>query len=548
MAPASAKPDRRRFIFKMFLLAVAAIVIAMFAAFVFTLGQTMIESDWCQRVRSAVALKENDSEGGNLAIEKVFKDAHTANLPVGVQMNMCREYAAALYKDDEIAAGDAAIDKAIALCPGDPAPQSYEANMLTHAYQDRGWNHYLKYVEDRSLDSGAADQEKSVAVCDKAFGPDHEQTIYKAPTLALIYADSNRPADAEKVMQRCLNSINTKDSSKECAWYVYCMLARMRAIQHRYPEALQAFLTVKKVATIESQRDRAWSEFTTGLTQSQSTKEPAWKKADSLLTKENFDELERLLQDSLSSRKADGMGHWLLDEYYWGLDGGYDVTDEEFTQKSHELKKWLVHNPHSVFARTALAHTYLFSMGKLRSGKLTEEARHQLQSRLKSAREALDGEPNLRKKNPVASSAYVRLLLAEGRDKADLLKIANECHSSFPTYIDVDFWTAKFLSGRWLGSDMEAGQYIQTRADKIGGAKGDEAYAQIYHYVTCSEQNNLVDMPERSSPKWKRIKAGYKKIFKDYPDDMDARLQLLTDAFTCGDSECVASIFDDKKK
>jgi tetratricopeptide (TPR) repeat protein len=545
----SAKPatDRRKFIFKAFLLTVVAVLLAVAAAFIVTLGPSLLNLPRSRQLDAAISLKEHDNEGGAAAIEKVFQDAHAAHLPTIVETGLYRQYAEAMYKKDEIADGDAAVEKAIALFPGDPEPNSSEADMLTHLYQDRAGSHYYAYSQDRTLDSGAKDQEKSLAVAEKAFGPDHEQTIFKAPTLALIYADSGRTADAEKIMQRCLDSIRTKASSRECSWFVYSILSRMRAIQHRYPESVKAFVEARKVATDKRQTDRAWFEFSEGLKQSQPPQGTGWKKADALLKKGKFDELERLLSVCLANHASEGMGDWLIDDYYWGVDGGYNnLQEEEFAQKTNDIKKWLTHNPHSIFARPALAHACLFSFWGLRNANPTKESARQMEKRLKLAREILDSDPGIQKKNPVASTAYIRLLLAEGRDKEEILKVADDCHKAFPTYIGIDFWTAKFLSGRWLGSDEEASHYIQTRADKLGTYKGDEAFTQIYHYLTDPDQN-IFDLPAQSSPEWKRMKAGYKRIFIDYPNDMDARLQGIGDALRCDDNDFVAQIFDDKK-
>ena len=548
MDPEKPRRNRKKFLLGVFLFAVVAVLLAMAAAFFVTFGPGLLNLSRSNALDSAIKLRENDTEAGNAAAEKVFADARAANIGVGAQMALYRQYAEALYKNDDLADGDAVADKGIALCPGDPPADSNEADILTHLYQDKGGAHYYAYVKNRKLDNGAKDQEKSLAVAEKAFGPDHQQTIYKAPTLALIYADSGRADDAEKIMQRCLESIRTKDSSHPAAWFVYSTLAHMRAIQHRYPEAVKAFMEACSVAADQTQKERAWTELEGGLKQSQPQQDTDWKKADALLTKGKFDELDRMLSNCVAKQESVAMGDWALDEYYWGLDGGYNnYKDEQFAQTTNDLKRWISAKPHTAFARAALAHACVFSFWGMRnSTHPSKESGRLMQDRLTVAREMLDFDSALKNKNPSAYSAEVRLLLAEGRDKDAILKVVEECHKAFPTYRPIDFWAAKDLSGRWLGTDEEAEKYIQSRAAQVGSPKGDEVFTQIYHYLASTEQN-ILDLPGKSSPEWKRMKSGYNRIFVDYPNDMDARLQAISDAVRCGDSEFISHVFDEKR-
>ena len=165
--------------------------------------------------------------------------------------------------------------------------------------------------------------------------------------------------------------------------------------------------------------------------------------------------------------------------------------------------------------------------------------------RVQLAHKLLDAEPDIKNKMPVAAVPYMRLALVETHSKKNVLDVADACHSKWPKYFCIDTWAYYFLMPQWLGTDREAERYIAERSDAISGARGDEVYAQLVWY----EEDGLEDLFTKASTiTWKRTKAGFQQIFKDFPDDMDARLEFIQLAYRAKDLDSVKSLFDDLKK
>ena len=351
------QPKNSRKWLKLILFGVGSLVVLLFVAGLVLyaqFGPALMAKQWSLQLHQAIEVTKTDSTAGKDAIDKVFSEARAGKAPIGAMMGLHRDYARYLYHEDEKREGDEQIQQAISLCSPDPPPNSLEADQLTHAYQDRGWDSHERYLKGTWKSSGDKDQEMSVAVADKAFGPEHEQTIYKVPTLALIYADLNQWDKAEKLMQRAIIAADTKDSAKECAWFVYALLARMRAVQHDYKAAVLAFMHGTDVSVNDNQRARVWSEFCIGLRQGKPSAYDMDTQTSKLIAKEKFKELDQLGDRLLATQEACADGFWKLDRLCSALDGGREFTEKQYRQRVLELNKWLKENPHSLTARVSL--------------------------------------------------------------------------------------------------------------------------------------------------------------------------------------------------
>lgn len=203
-------------------------------------------------------------------------------------------------------------------------------------------------------------------------------------------------------------------------------------------------------------------------------------------------------------------------------------------------------NPQSVAARLALADVYLkyawLARGSGYADKVTDEGWKLFNERVSVAKDILDGDPAIREKNPRAYVEYSTVALAQGMDKEEYLKMVDECHKRFPTYTNIDLNASYFLLPRWHGEEQDAQKYIVERADTIGGEAGDRAYAQMVWEV-----GDMLDLDdpfgEGSLLKWDRTKAGFKQIFKMFPNDMKAKIEFIEFCKARGDTASLNGLF-----
>ncbi len=501
-------------------------------------GPHILEERWKNQLQAAMDVSKSDAVKGKQMIDQTFSDARAAKVSNDKLMSLYREYAGVLYGEQEKELGDRQLETAISLCPQEPPPQSAEADQLANAYQTRGWDSHLRFLNGTWKDPGDKDQEVSVAVAEKAFGPDHEQTINKIATLALIYADLNQKQKAEELMQRAVTAADTKESARGCAPFVYSLLARMRGVQQDYKSATAAYLHGKKLASSDEQRERLWTEFATGLRQGHPDNNEATVLASALLEKEKFAELDRLADGYRASKAAKANGLWQLDEFYTAVDGARTLDEKHYLQRISKLKKWLAQNPSSFTARIAIAQCDIYNAWKVRVGE--DPNRSDLfRDRLKEAQSTMDGDGATHDKDPAGLATYTRLAVAAGRHKEQSLSIVDECNKLWPTYFAIDTWAYYFLLPTWYGNDHDAEDYITSRSDALGGVRGDQEYARLVWWA----EDNLPNHFKSKSIKWERVKAGFKQIFKEFPAAMEAKIAYIKLAVLFGDDESAKTAF-----
>lgn len=489
-------------------------------------------------INRAIASATSNPAQGYAQVEQTLNDAREEGVPKNVRMAMHRTFATFLYQKKEIDRGDQQVENVITLAKGSET-EPVIADQLTHVLQDRGWTHYNIYERKLSKDPGNNDLERAVEIAEKAFGPNHHQTIYKIATLAVICAGVGETSKANQLIDRAIKAATTTPEAKECQWYAYMMQSRVKGIERQYQAAADAFLKARKLAASKDQRERMWYEFKSGLEFGQPSTNPISERALKLLDRSNYAELDRLAESYAKTRAKTSDGRWMLDLLNEGLSGFWELPRSKFEQRVFDLERWLQRNPDSFIAKTALAQTYLYSMSNSATFNRSPNAKAE---RLKEIRKLLTDDRNLGEKTPIAYSVKLRLLVQE-ENEPDFLKVNAECHKKYPDYAYIDRWAIHFLRPQWYGSDAEVRKFIETRSNTIGGAQGDKLYAQLVWYIHwCYSMDELfgTDVPLN----WERVKKGFKQIFAEYPNDMDARIEFIKLALEAKDNDAIKSAFN----
>ncbi len=475
---------------------------------------------------SLAQFRNDDPEAGKRA-KKAIEDAKAAGAKPAVLMGMERELGNAFFYNDDAVHGEEEMAAGIALCP----PESYKVKgspdvfEVSQTYQDRAWERHKLHLEDPSKPSGVPDQERSLELAEKNYGAEHVEPAYKLAFLAVLYSENGDFKKAEETMQRTLKLCKRPDIGFETGWYAYAMNARMLAGQGKRKEAFDAYLKGMPLAKTDHQRKRLGSELARGFKYSNSKVPSPFASVLADLKGGNYDALDALDKKLTESKQEKPSGHWLLDEFYETFsendkakDG--EMDDEQYKQRIADLKSWMSKKPQSTAARLALSETYIkyawFARGSGYADTVTEDGWARYRERIETAKKVLDEDPKIKEKSPRAFDEYGTVALAQGMDKDKYLQLVDECHRLYPTYLDIDLNTCYFLLPRWHGEEQDTEKYIIKRADAIGGGAGDKAYAQMVWFIA-----NKLEAPfaEASLLKWDRTKAGFKQLFKAYPQD-----------------------------
>ncbi len=504
-------------------------------------GPILFSKGWSRDFNNAVAALRNGQADAETAVRSAIERAKADAAPPAVLMKMHRDYANCLYAIERYKEGDDQIQQAIEMVKGDPQPKSAEADALTHAYQDMAYSKYKRWLNDSTTwtDDGLEDQKKSQAVAEKAFGRDSEQEVFKAAQLSVMYLDRNEPAKAKELMDRCLKAIEPNKPAQSCAWYVFAIQSKMKALQKDYLGAIDAFLQSRASTKVEREKERALEEFTYGM-----ERDPGPVNADSKIEykdvvtwfkKGEFAKIDQLADQLLTSKTVDSQGSWKLDYIATRLDDKNEA-ENHIQQRLFDLKKWIKQNPKSHTARIALASTYCdyawLARGSGWSNTVSDKGWKLFEERLALAKDALDADPKLKELDPTACSAAITVAVGQGWDKKEVYNMIDDCDKRWPTYIHADQKACSFLLPRWYGEPGEMESFVKAKADRFKGAQGDKAYAQLVAYASSYAQ----DVFEESSFDWERTKAGFNQIFIDFPSDVKSRMTFLKLALLKGES------------
>ncbi len=459
----------------------------------------------------------------------------------GDRMWKYQKYAGKLYASHDLEQGDQQTQKGIDLCPTEPANPS-EASALAHLYQNRGWFHHLDFLEDRKLPDGVKDQERAVALVTKWFGPNHHETISKTPTLAVMYVNTGQTEKGHSLISYAIKAVDTVPGADN-KWLVFDCDSRIKAAEHDYKGAVHSFIQAWKVGD-EAHQERIWTDFVDGI-------EPGnyeeWKdkaKVEKLMLASNYAALDKIAENLTKSQAASSDGTWILDDFFTAVVGQNDISSKrlseaDYTQRLYELKSWLKQTK-SATARVALANCLVHYSMFCRNygwGDQTQSMMKVYREQNMMARKLLNSDPSVGKLCPRAFRVYSKIYANLGYgDDSEYMSMVNHCHQLWPNYHTIDLGASTLLSSSGSNS------WVEQRCNQVGGAKGDELFAQIIIYLN-EHDNSTLDQSD-----WPRVKAGYKQIFVDFPASIEARRNYIFMCVRAGDLDAAGTAFDGFKQ
>jgi hypothetical protein len=454
-------------------------------------------------------------------------------------------YADKLYSENQDSEGNAVIEEAVHIPQGDPPPNSHEADELSGAYQDRGWAQYQLWQDNHALPTGIGDQEKSVAIIEKAFGANNADSMSKKALLALMYSDTGSSDKGTELMNRLVDTIE-HEKKVDQAWYVYATQAQMNALAHDYRAAGKAYSRAYFNAHDDDQKRSMSRMLADGIKRSYKNQDPQIASARKLLSEGKFAELDNLANSLIKAKTSNWDGKWKIDVLTTTVvREGDKLQEEDYRQLLFDLKKWVKANPHSSAARCALSRCYISYAWHARGSGYADTVKsnswEKFADRLDSAKAVLDEDPSVKKSNPYAFAAYSKIGMGQSIEKSDYLKMCDECHRLWPTYALIDMNACVFLLPRWQGDQGEWESYAENRANTVGGAAGDKLYAQMVN-SNALYSNGIVEGNKVIN--WPRVVAGFKTIIAEYPDSIDARLKYVELAHKANDEATIKTAID----
>jgi hypothetical protein len=137
-----------------------------------------------------------------------------------------------------------------------------------------------------------------------------------------------------------------------------------------------------------------------------------------LLTQENFAQLEKIAGEARTTKARFTGGEWQLAAFYRGVQrpGYLTAPDASWNNHIERLKRWAAAQPDSITPRVALGQAYLRFAWKARGSdfSVTDEGRKLFEARVQQAREVLEAAESLPVKDPQLYCDLLTVGLAAG--------------------------------------------------------------------------------------------------------------------------------------
>ncbi|HZE58980.1 MAG TPA: hypothetical protein VE085_00295 [Burkholderiales bacterium] len=238
-----------------------------------------------------------------------------------------------------------------------------------------------------------------------------------------------------------------------------------------------------------------------------------------MLFSRSYDRLDEAARQAREKSLTTSDGQPLLGAIYTGAAGcacGNQLTRELWRLRKERLLEWRKRNPSSVTPQLALAMYPLaygwFERGGGYGNTVNGEAMQAFAAGAEESRLALLALDAEAKADPGWFSAMLDVALAQGWSHQDFDALYQQAIAKYPEYIPFHFAGANYHSPRWYGSEEEIQRFVDQATTLTHERLGETLYARM-NWLMASDE-----MFRTRQVEWKRMKAGFERMTKDYPD------------------------------
>lgn len=271
-----------------------------------------------------------------------------------------------------------------------------------------------------------------------------------------------------------------------------------------------------------------------------------------LLSKKQYDTLEKTAEALRASKEKYASGRWKLDSFYTSFNvesrkKPKEEIEKEFQTRFQQLNEWAAARPNEVTAKVALAGLYQryawFARGGGYADTVSENGWKLMAERNASALRILKELQTNSKKDPRVYYLLLQAAKDESYDKAQYAEIFDESIKLFPDYKTAYYAKVLDLQPRWGGEKGEWERFIKETADKTGGIEGDKFYAQLVWAVICTQWYQGENIFTEFQLDYPRIKRGMEALTSSYPDSLEALSAFCNLASQEGDKVTAVKLF-----
>lgn len=241
-----------------------------------------------------------------------------------------------------------------------------------------------------------------------------------------------------------------------------------------------------------------------------------------MLFDRKYAELEELARDYLTNKKTISDGQPALAALYAGVSGCVSsgcmnhLSEMGWKKRLERIEEWVELYPESITAKVARASYYMEYAWSVRGSgyarTVTDERWRIFYDNIQISSDMLMEIEEDGKRDPGWYDAMLLVGLSQSWTRERMDAVYEEGITSFPFYLPLYFGKSAYHSPRWYGSASELRTYVEEAVDVTREEMGETLYARL----NWSLRTN--DMFNNGQAEWSRMKAGFERMTKDYPD------------------------------
>ena len=238
-----------------------------------------------------------------------------------------------------------------------------------------------------------------------------------------------------------------------------------------------------------------------------------------------IDDLEKQATEAKSKNATLSDGQPKLAAFYSGVascisDCQRFETEAAWKLKYGRISDWLKKYPNSTSAKVAEASYFVgyawFARGRGYASTVKEDAWPLFRERIETARTKLEALTGADRNDPGWYASMLQVAVAQGWPTEKFETVYAEGAKRFPTYTDLYFVAALYFTPKWGGSQTAFNEFVEQVVANTKSQLGETMYARV-NWAYSSR-----DMFVTRKADWGRMKVGFQRIMRDYPDPWNA--------------------------
>ncbi|WP_144394402.1 DUF4034 domain-containing protein [Pleionea sediminis] len=217
------------------------------------------------------------------------------------------------------------------------------------------------------------------------------------------------------------------------------------------------------------------------------------------------------------SRLPDGRWKITFMSFLGDLDKNNSKTS--FERNMSLVNEWIKETPNAPLAyltKAKLWISYAFvARGERYAHSVPKDKWPIFYERIRRAREVLETSKVITQDHPVFYTTMISIAKLQGWREEELRTIYDRGTSKFPGYYFIYFYVADYYLPRWQGSKQKLREFVEDAVERSKKQEGMTLYARIYWYLKWAL---YVRTFQPGNAEWPKMKQGFTRIMKDYPN------------------------------